>query len=70
MKSGLNIAYRGRRERHTRKNRGHLENLGLNMSVILKQTWEEIVCGGGRGRGVGCVNWTDLLDFRLSPRCK
>ena len=45
-KSGLNIAQRGRRERHTRKEGDHLENLGLNRNVILKQTWEETVCGG------------------------
>jgi len=39
---------KGRKEgrKKERKEGDHLENLGLNTSVILKQTLEEVVCGG------------------------
>ena len=63
MKWGLNIIHGGVRGRGITKVVDQ-ENVGINMRIILKQNWEEMVWGGG------CVNWIDLLEFILAPRCK
>lgn len=65
IKWGLHIIHGGIRGRHIRvRKEVDQENVGVNMRIILKENVEEMVWGGG------CVNWIDLLGFRLAPRCK